>query len=360
MGRAKTPSRWRPCRRASLLGLQGGLPPLASLARGWHALTGRGSRLRGHFAEGPRSSGHTDLLFRAPLHRRPGAAYVYLLLEHQSAPDQLMAWRALTYMQRIWAAVLRDEPGRKSLPPIVTVIVHHGAGGWRAPRRLHELIDNLEALPELAPLIPDFELLIDDLGPIADDDLRSRPIPPFPKLALWLLRDGRQLELLLAQLAAWAAEIRELGRCDPHHEDRMVLARYILRVAGEIPSAILRQRIADAAPELEETMATVEEQLIQQGIRQGVEQGIRQGVEQGIRQGVEQGIRQGVEQGIRQGVEQGRTQALRDTLQRMLRARFGALEPGIEQRIAAASPAELDRWLERVISAARPADIFEP
>jgi flagellar biosynthesis/type III secretory pathway protein FliH len=148
-----------------------------------------------------------------------------------------------------------------------------------------------------------------------------------------------------------------------------------LRVAGEIPSEILRRRIAESAPELEETMATVEEQLIQkgvrqgveqglrqgveQGLRQGVEQGLRQGVEQGLRQGVEQGLRQGVEQGLRQGVEQGRSLALRETLTRLLRARFGDVDATIQARIAAASPAALDRWLERVLTAEQAADIFD-
>ena len=150
------------------------------------------------------------------------------------------------------------------------------------------------------------------------------------------MRDGRQLEVLLAHLATWAAELRELSGRDPDHEDRAALARYIFQVAGETPSELVRQRIAEAAPELEETMATVEEQLIQKGREQGLEQGLEQ------------------------GREQGRALALRETLLRLLRARFGAPDPAIEKRIAAASAAELDRWIERVLTAASPDDVFEP
>ena len=283
---------------------------------------------------------HADLLFRAPIRGDASErAYVYVLLEHQSEPDRLMAWRVLTYMQRIWSAIVREQPAKTSLPPIIPVVVHHGTGGWRAPRRFHELISGLEALPELLPLVPDFELLVDDLGAISHEALRTRPMPPFAKLALWLLRDGRQLEVLLSHLAVWADELAELARRDPSHQDRAVLARYILRVAGEMPSEQLRERIAKDAPELEETMATIEEQLIQKGVRQGVEQGLRQGVEQGVRQ--------------------GRAEALRETLERQLRARFGPVEQAISQRIAAASAVDLDRWLERVITAERPADVFD-
>jgi hypothetical protein len=56
-----------------------------------------------------------------------------------TTPDPLMPWRVLTYQQRIWAAVLRVEPARRRLPAIVTIVVHHGEGGWNAPRRFHEL-----------------------------------------------------------------------------------------------------------------------------------------------------------------------------------------------------------------------------
>src|SRR5688572_22478854 len=51
---------------------------------------------------------HADLLFSASIAERPG--FVYLLFEHQEKPDDVMPWRVLTYQQRIWAALLREEP----------------------------------------------------------------------------------------------------------------------------------------------------------------------------------------------------------------------------------------------------------
>ncbi len=305
--------------------------------------------VRASFIDDEMAHRHADLLFRAPILGGREQAYVYVLLEHQSEPEPLMVWRVFGYVQRIWAAVLREEPERKTLPPIVPLIVHHGPSGWTAARRLHEVVEGLAEIPELAPLLPDFEILVDDLGAIADETLRERPLPPFPKVALWLLRDSRSIERLLQSLAAaWREELSRLRRADAGGEDTLVALRYILRVAGDLPFETLRERLEAATPELEDVMATIEEQIFQRGF------------EKGVQQGVEQGIQQGVEQGIQQGVEQGRAEALRDTLGRLLRARFGGVDVSIERHLEAASEGDLDRWIERVVTAERPEDIFGP
>ncbi|MFO1349684.1 MAG: hypothetical protein U1F68_02930 [Gammaproteobacteria bacterium] len=63
--------------------------------------------------------------------------------------------------------------------------------------------------------------------------------------------------------------------------------------------------------------------------------------------GIEKGIQQGIEQGIEQGIQQGQQY----TLRRLLARRFGPLPLDIEQRLAAASQAELKVWIERVLDA---------
>jgi hypothetical protein len=253
------------------------------------------------------------------------------LLEHQSEPDPLMPWRVLGYIQRIWETVLRAESGRASLPPVIAIVVHHGSSGWTAPRRLHQLIDGLDQIPELAALVPDLELLVDDLAVAGDDNLQQRPLRPFPKVALWLLRDARRLEDFFEHLAAWATELDRLVRSGNRADVRVVM-RYILRVTGEETLDEVRERITRAVPAAEEEMASAAEKLIQQGVQQG----------------------------IRQGVDQGRAQALRDALARLLAARFGTLEPAIQSRIDEAELEELDSWIDRVVTAEQLADVFGP
>lgn len=160
------------------------------------------------FVDAEMAQRHADLLFSAPIAGRPG--FVYFLVEHQAGPDDLMPWRVLTYQHRIWDAWLREDATRRTLPPIVTVVVHHGAQGWSAPRRFHELVEGLDDLPELRPFVPDFELVVDDLVRADDSELHRRQLAAFPKVTLWLLRDGRSLEAFRAHLAAWADELERL------------------------------------------------------------------------------------------------------------------------------------------------------
>jgi len=82
---------------------------------------------------------YSDLLFTAPLDGRD--AYVYLLVEHQSSADPLMAFRMLRYVTRIWDRHLRDRPRARQLPAVIPLVVHHGRGRWASPVQLLDLID---------------------------------------------------------------------------------------------------------------------------------------------------------------------------------------------------------------------------
>jgi hypothetical protein len=90
---------------------------------------------------------------------------------------------------------------------------------------------------------------------------------------------------------------------------------------------------------------------IEQGIEVGREQGIEVGREQGIEVGREQGIEVGREQGIEVGREQGIQQGERMVLLRLLASRFGQLPQRVARRVERARPAQLERWLERILTA---------
>jgi len=51
-------------------------------------------------------------------------------------------------------------------------------------------------------------------------------------------------------------------------------------------------------------------------------------------------------------------ETLRDTLKRLLQARFGTIKSAVENRIGSASSDELDRWIARVIVVDRVDDVF--
>ena len=74
---------------------------------------------------------YSDLLFTVPMERRD--AFVYVLVEHQSSSDPLMAFRMLRYMTRIWDAYLREHPEARRLPAVIPLVVHHGSRPWDSP-----------------------------------------------------------------------------------------------------------------------------------------------------------------------------------------------------------------------------------
>ena len=69
---------------------------------------GRLARVPESFVDEALKWRHSDLLFTAPLDGRD--VYVYVLVEHQSSDDPLMAFRMLRYVTRIWDQHLRDHP----------------------------------------------------------------------------------------------------------------------------------------------------------------------------------------------------------------------------------------------------------
>lgn len=71
---------------------------------------------------------HSDVLLSTRLDDHD--ALVYVLIEHQSRPDQLMPWRMLHYLVRIWDRYLKEHPDASRLPLIVPVVVHQGRRPW--------------------------------------------------------------------------------------------------------------------------------------------------------------------------------------------------------------------------------------
>uniref|UniRef100_UPI002FDAEAB9 DUF4351 domain-containing protein n=1 Tax=Rivihabitans pingtungensis TaxID=1054498 RepID=UPI002FDAEAB9 len=75
---------------------------------------------------------------------------------------------------------------------------------------------------------------------------------------------------------------------------------------------------------------------------------------QAIARGMQQGIQQGMQQGVQQGMQLG--EAL--LLQRQLTRRFGELSAAQQAKLAAATPAQLEIWGDRVLDAASLDEVF--
>ena len=64
--------------------------------------------------------------------------FVYVLVEHQSTVDFWLRLRLLRYHTRIWEQE-RMRPAVHELPPIVSVVLHHGPREWTPSSRFEDL-----------------------------------------------------------------------------------------------------------------------------------------------------------------------------------------------------------------------------
>ena len=112
-----------------------------------------------------------DVVLTAPL-RSPGAArrrtvvWLYLLIEHQSEPDELMPIRLLDYLVQIIRAQMRAWASKHPsfagfrVQPVLPVVLYTGTRSWDTPGRLFDLVEFGERFRRL---MPDFEPLFVNL-----------------------------------------------------------------------------------------------------------------------------------------------------------------------------------------------------
>jgi predicted transposase YdaD len=283
-------------------------------------------RERGSFVDRTLADRHNDLLFSARL--RAGAPRrIFLLLEHQSTADPAMPRRMLSYQSRIWDRFHDERPAAR-LPPVLPVLVSNVRGGWSAPRSFGELFDPaVLALTGITPLVPQSSMLVLDLAHQSNADLAARALASSQKLALWLLRDARDPARLLANFDVWSPTLSDLGRSQSGLEKLAVLLEYVFRVVDGVTRDILYAKLRALGPSTEEITMTIAEQLHAEGHAKGHSEGLSV------------------------GLSVGHTKGRLDTLRRLLVLKFQALEPAAEARLQAASATEIDRYLERLLTA---------
>jgi predicted transposase/invertase (TIGR01784 family) len=261
-----------------------------------------------------------DLLFSVPT--PDGEVLVYVLVEHQSLDDVDMPLRILEYMVRIWADHRRRKP-REPLPPIIPILVCHPPGGWTAPRRFDEMF---AGHADLFEFVPAFELALLDLSELASDELKTWSLHVVRKLALWLLRDARDIQRLFDELPSWAPQFEEALASESGLQLVAVMFRYIMLVHADIRFDDLLARVSTMSPAIQRSIMTTGEMLMAEGREAGH--------------------------------EAGRAAGRREALITLLTHRFGELGQTERERVEQAGLALLDTWMVRVLDASTLDDVF--
>ncbi|EPL9568598.1 Rpn family recombination-promoting nuclease/putative transposase [Providencia rettgeri] len=227
----------------------------------------------------------SDILYSVQTTR--GQGYLYLLVEHQSTPDKLMAWRLIHYA--FLAMNQHMQQGNTTLPLVVPVLFYHGGCSpyphsllWTDCFPLAEVANQLYTQP--FPLV--------DITVIDDNELVNHRKVAVMELAMKhkYLRDEFQRVLpLLAQA---------LNKHYNSDNDVVTILNYLFIALDATNFEEVVQTLEEQTEQHRETVMSIAQRLQNKGRQEGIQQGIQQGKEEGI------------QQGIQQGREEGRTEAM--------------------------------------------------
>jgi predicted transposase/invertase (TIGR01784 family) len=205
----------------------------------------------------------SDLLYQVALRKGGSPAYVYVLFEHKSYPDPMVAFQLLRYMVRIWE---RDQKHRTKLVPIMPVVLYHGEARWKIAPNLQAVF---RAPPELAPYLPDYRYWLCDLSQYSDEQIKGEMMLRVGLLTLkYILRDD-----LREHLVDILSLLRQLSPQQTGLEYLETVLRYLAGGTSKIDDEELWKAVATAFPKGEAIVGTIAEKWVEQGLQRGRQEG---------------------------------------------------------------------------------------
>lgn len=259
----------------------------------------------------------TDLVFSVRAAGRD--ALLYILYEHQSKVEPLLILRIWTYLAEMWNEHAKNHGDAGRLPLIIPVVVHHSATGWTAATTMDEVVDHTPALCDaLGDCMPRLGFFLDDLSVQEDDALRARAMDAMPTLAMLALKHARNAKDLRDKVRSWADLMQELLGSPSGVRSLALIVRYLLLASDIVPDELQSILTTSVGPRGNEAFMTGAEIL----------------------------------------QSRSRIEERRKILQRLLTLRFGALSDDTLAILDRAQPEELERWVDRVITAQSLDDVF--
>jgi len=231
----------------------------------------KGRQLKSSFIKSDYTDREADVIYSVPLAGKE--TYIYILIEHQSQPDKKIFLRLLEYQLALWNEIIHQENAKPlALPPIIPVVVYNGAASWRIPTTFRKSF--LHAPKDLIKMTPEFRYLLFDLHKIPESVLLEGP--ELIKKPLLLDKHRRHIDskikLFLEQVSNSKADkkaLKELLRAAYYfilyhtkmHPEQLEL---------EIEENLIEEALKEEFMQVKKSAAL---QLIERGLEQGLEQG---------------------------------------------------------------------------------------
>ena len=221
---------------------------------------------------------HMDLLYTVELVDRQ--AYIYVLLEAQATVDSRMPLRLLIYMARIWENWLRQASPSAAPPPIIPVVLHHGDRRWHHSVEFSDQFELDSSLATaLAPLLPRFRFVLDDLRTRSDEQLLARDLSALAQLTLGALKYGKNAHLTDRFVPSWARFIQALLSQPNGFVELDTIIYYLLTVNPKTDINTLEDAMQEyAGTDAARAVNTVGNRLRAEGHKEGRKQGHKEGL----------------------------------------------------------------------------------
>ena len=223
----------------------------------------------------------SDLLFLTRL-KDSNEAYIYLLFEHKSYPEPLVAFHLLRYMVQIWDQDIKEKVG-KPFRPVIPLVVYHGLNKWTISTRFADLFPKSGIMKAYTP---SFEYLLFDLPRMADDAIMGEKELLMAILLMKYIYSGE----LKHKLDEIFELIRLLKDEKSIQNNLKIVINYLIRSTDKVDQNEIHESLTRVkVPGGIDIMPTIAEQWLKEGHQIGIEEGIEEGIEIGVEIGVEIG-----------------------------------------------------------------------
>ncbi|HGJ5863339.1 Rpn family recombination-promoting nuclease/putative transposase [Arsenophonus nasoniae] len=245
----------------------------------------------GSFIDTGMKNYQSDILYS--VNTQQGQGYVYLLIEHQSTPDKLMAWRLMRYS--LAAMQKHLEAGHKQLPLVFPMLFYCGE---QSP---HPYSTNwLDCFEDrkLAERIYTNPFRLADVTTLDDGEIMQHKRMALLELIQKHIRRRDMTELM--------NEIVTLLSYNYYTDNQVItMFNYLIQEGNAQKPMQFITEIAKQSEKHEGALMTIAQQIEEIGIQKGIQIGEQNGMQKGIQKGKLEGEKQASMKIARQMLESG-------------------------------------------------------
>ncbi|HGJ5880386.1 MAG TPA: Rpn family recombination-promoting nuclease/putative transposase [Arsenophonus nasoniae] len=232
----------------------------------------------GSFVDSEMKNYQSDILYSVST--KKGSGYIYVLIEHQSTPDKLIAWRLMRYSMSAMHKHL--EAGHKQLPLVFPILFYCGEQTPH-PYSTHWL-DCFEDR-KLAESIYTNPFKLADVTKLDDGEIMQHKRMALLELIQKHIRRRDMTELLdsIVKLLSYN-----------YYTDNQVITmfNYLIQEGNAHKPMEFITEIAKQSEKHEGALMTIAQQIEEIGIQKGLQRGIQEGMQKGKIQGIQEGEKQ--------------------------------------------------------------------